>query len=329
VYRSMLSKKQKVLKKPEDYILESLELYKEIDHKKSVEEKKSVIFNPIAEFAKHIHLKKEEEEDINANDEIIKSKDIIKNEINNISSYENGGSNKVETERKEVPIIKKKDRKGNTRVSTSVTEENSSMFDTETIISPSTNVKTNKEVVEKKDHVEIIEEPIVGKGLAAALQFAQQKGFINQEDYGGRRKDKKILNQKGVLHEDDVDDSDIRIEYRDQYGRIMTPKQTYRFLSHKYHGEGPGKNKLEKERKRYLEELKRKQMSNIDTPLHTMEKLERVQKATNLPYVIVDKNNLSVLAAHTQSTTSSSSNATTSTITTISDKKRGKKRKKI
>lgn len=46
----------------------------------------------------------------------------------------------------------------------------------------------------------------------------------------------------------------------------------YRYLSHKFHGKGSGKNKTEKRMKKWKEELVMKQMSSSDTPLQTLER---------------------------------------------------------
>lgn len=52
---------------------------------------------------------------------------------------------------------------------------------------------------------------------------------------------------------------DIKLEYRDEDGRLLSTKDAYRHLSHQFHGVGPGKGKIEKKLKRDEEE--RKQMS--------------------------------------------------------------------
>lgn len=52
---------------------------------------------------------------------------------------------------------------------------------------------------------------------------------------------------------------DIKLEYRDEDGRLLSTKDAYRHLSHQFHGVGPGKGKIEKKLKRDEEE--RKQIS--------------------------------------------------------------------
>ena len=66
--------------------------------------------------------------------------------------------------------------------------------------------------------------------------------------------DKRKWSKFVAIHDDDHDDSkskekEILIERRDEFGRIMTPKEAFRMISHKFHGKGPGKKKQEKRMK--------------------------------------------------------------------------------
>ena len=47
----------------------------------------------------------------------------------------------------------------------------------------------------------------------------------------------------------------VKLEYVDDSGRVMTPKEAFRFLSHKFHGKGSGKKKTEKRQKKVEEEM--------------------------------------------------------------------------
>lgn len=39
---------------------------------------------------------------------------------------------------------------------------------------------------------------------------------------------------------------DIKIEYKDEFGRVLGPKDAFRYISWAFHGKGPGKKKREK-----------------------------------------------------------------------------------
>ena len=47
---------------------------------------------------------------------------------------------------------------------------------------------------------------------------------------------------------------EIRLEYVDDSGRCLNPKEAFRQLSHRFHGKGSGKKKTEKRQKKVEEE---------------------------------------------------------------------------
>jgi len=113
-----------------------------------------------------------------------------------------------------------------------------------------------------------------------------------------------LLKSKAVNHErldtvvgrkndklKDVDKRDpapkLRLEYLDEYGRKLTPKEAFRQLSHKFHGKKPGKNKQEKRIKHLKEDMKRKSMSAIDTPLMTVGAMKSEQERTQQPFILL------------------------------------------
>jgi len=145
-------------------------------------------------------------------------------------------------------------------------------------------VKVEEEEV-KPD--EVIHEVAVGKGLAGALKILKERGSLNEgTDWGGRTTDKKKSKLVGV--EDGP--KDIRIERMDEFGRVMTPKEAFRDLSHKFHGKGPGKMKQEKRQKKYQDEMKTKRMKSSDTPLMAAEKMREAQARNQTPYLILSGN---------------------------------------
>ncbi|CAM0901792.1 unnamed protein product [Alopecurus aequalis] len=134
---------------------------------------------------------------------------------------------------------------------------------------------------------EVVHEAAVGKGLAGALKFLQDRGTLNEgTNWGGRTTDKKKSKLVGI--EDGP--KEIRIERMDEFGRVMTPKEAFRDLSHKFHGKGPGKMKLEKRQKKYQDDLKAKQMKSSDTPLMSAEKMRDAQARGQTPYLVLSGN---------------------------------------
>ncbi|KAM7522967.1 hypothetical protein LguiA_012869 [Lonicera macranthoides] len=70
----------------------------------------------------------------------------------------------------------------------------------------------------------------------------------------------------------------------------LTPKESFRLLSHKFHGKGPGKMKQEKRMRQYEEEQKVKQMRNSDTPSLSAERMRDAQAKMKTPYLVLSGN---------------------------------------
>ncbi|KAD3337475.1 hypothetical protein E3N88_32995 [Mikania micrantha] len=134
---------------------------------------------------------------------------------------------------------------------------------------------------------ETIHESSLGKGLSGALRLLKDRGTLKDTvEWGGRNMDKKKSKLVGIVNEND-DKKEIRIERTDEYGRILTPKEAFRLISHKFHGKGPGKMKQEKRMRQYQEELKVKQMRNADTPSLSVERMREAQSKMMTPYLVL------------------------------------------
>ncbi|CAH9124727.1 unnamed protein product [Cuscuta epithymum] len=99
---------------------------------------------------------------------------------------------------------------------------------------------------------------------------------------------KKKSNLVGIMDEEGP--KEIRIERTDEYGRNLTPKESFRRLSHAFHGKGPGKplqSKQEKRMRKNLQEIKIKQMRNSDKPLQSVERMREAQEKLKTPYLVL------------------------------------------
>ncbi|KAG5564936.1 hypothetical protein RHGRI_000965 [Rhododendron griersonianum] len=136
---------------------------------------------------------------------------------------------------------------------------------------------------------ETIHETAVGKGLSGALKLLKDRGTLKETvEWGGRNMDKKKSKLVGIYENDGQ--KEIRIERLDEFGRILTPKEAFRLISHKFHGKGPGKTKQEKRIREYHEELKVKQMKNSDTPSESVERMREAQARLKTPYLVLSGN---------------------------------------
>ncbi|XP_078673099.1 U4/U6.U5 tri-snRNP-associated protein 1-like [Branchiostoma floridae x Branchiostoma belcheri] len=167
----------------------------------------------------------------------------------------------------------------------------------------------------EEDHLHNIldEEPALDTGLAGALSLARKKGYLETET---RRKGATITTKMSIpetnytiedksrefednrksrydrgpvvdFKEKDTYRPDVKIEYIDETGRLLNPKEAFRQLSHRFHGKGSGKMKTEKRQKKLMEQEMVKKMSSIDTPLNTLAKLQEKQKETSSPFVVL------------------------------------------
>ncbi|VDQ00632.1 unnamed protein product, partial [Trichobilharzia regenti] len=111
------------------------------------------------------------------------------------------------------------------------------------------------------------DEPRLDVGVFSALKLAEKKGYIEKE------KEKR---------------------YVDELGRDLSAKEAFRQLSHKFHGKGSGKNKTQKRMKKIKEEFLLKASTSSDTPLGTVNKLNKKLEAISMPYVILSGKNAAV-----------------------------------
>ncbi|CAN0308011.1 unnamed protein product [Lampetra planeri] len=155
------------------------------------------------------------------------------------------------------------------------------------------------------------EEPMITGGLASALKLCNTKGYLETEvsKMARVKNPHKTLPSALYTIEDKNDDKysrreeyraygqefkdkehyrpDVRIEYVDETGRKLTPKEAFRQLSHRFHGKGSGRMKTEKRQKKLEEEHMLRKMSSSDTPLGTVALLQEKQKAQKTPFIIL------------------------------------------
>lgn len=126
------------------------------------------------------------------------------------------------------------------------------------------------------------------KGLAAALSmFARSGAFEVKEEYAGRTKDQRPEWDGGK----DDPARNIKLEYKDEYGRKLTPKEAYRQLSYKFHGKLPSKSVRDKRLRKMLQEQKVKKASSGENVLGTgsMAALQKAQQARGQAFITLSK----------------------------------------
>ncbi|KAI0787676.1 SART-1 protein [Fomes fomentarius] len=84
---------------------------------------------------------------------------------------------------------------------------------------------------------------------------------------------------------------DVNIVYYDEFGRVLTPKEAWKALSHKFHGKGSGKAKTEKRLKKIAEERKKEAMASGDTPLSMNQAFQIRQEKTGQAHFVLSVGN--------------------------------------
>lgn len=66
--------------------------------------------------------------------------------------------------------------------------------------------------------------------------------FFRDDDKFGRRD--RFNGPTSEFKEKDGFKPNVKLEYIDDDGHVLSAKEAFRYLSHKFHGKGPGKNKV-------------------------------------------------------------------------------------
>ncbi|KAK4339650.1 hypothetical protein RND71_041112 [Anisodus tanguticus] len=79
---------------------------------------------------------------------------------------------------------------------------------------------------------ETIREVPIGKGLSEALRFSRERGTLKEDiELGGRNTDKKKSKLVGLRGDHQEGEKEIHIDRTDEYGRILTPKGIFPWIS--------------------------------------------------------------------------------------------------
>jgi U4/U6.U5 tri-snRNP-associated protein 1 len=145
----------------------------------------------------------------------------------------------------------------------------------------------------------------LGRGLGSVLGLLKQTGDLSRrsagrEDMRGRAKDKKTyedyepldlaqvvkIGDKATEQDKDLASREIKLEYRDKYGRLLTRKEAFRELCYQFHGHGSGKRKEEKRSTQISREQAESRVASRQTTEGTFAALKATQKATGKAFVV-------------------------------------------
>lgn len=117
--------------------------------------------------------------------------------------------------------------------------------------------------------------------------FLFSLSIFSEDEKFNRQRDRYHTGPVSEFRDKEGYKPNVKLDYIDDNGRILNAKEAFRYLSHKFHGKGPGKNKIEKRLKKVEQEGLMMQMSSTDTPLGTLNMLQAKQKETHSPFIIL------------------------------------------
>ncbi|KAI3429836.1 hypothetical protein D9Q98_010149 [Chlorella vulgaris] len=151
----------------------------------------------------------------------------------------------------------------------------------------------------QEDTDNVTREKAIGSGLAGALAFLKDRGDLEAPvEWSGRTNDSKKVNIQGL---DDVytggrqedrlaQGVEMALTRKDEYGRILTPKEAFRQLCYRFHGIQPSKNSREKRAKKAAEEVAKKKLASdvgATSGSASLAHMKQVQKQAATPYVVL------------------------------------------
>merc|ERR1719446_611908 len=144
--------------------------------------------------------------------------------------------------------------------------------------------KTDEVIVPNQDEVSSetqLKENALDLSCASGLAYLRARAQMgnDQESHKNRKSDNRPLEMSTV-------DGDIKLEYRDDYGRVQTPKEAFRAISWKFHGKVPGRKNMERRLLRLENEMRLKSM-DPHSALPTLRALKHVQVADAKPYMVL------------------------------------------
>merc|ERR1711862_324449 len=129
--------------------------------------------------------------------------------------------------------------------------------------------------------IEQLKEHELDMTAASGLAYLRARAQIgnDQESHKFKKRDNRPLEMS-------TSDGDIKLEYRDDFGRVQTPKEAFRAISWKFHGKMPGRKNMERRLLRLENEMKLKSMNPMEQ-LPTLRALKHMQLAEAKPYMVL------------------------------------------
>merc|ERR1719215_975789 len=132
-----------------------------------------------------------------------------------------------------------------------------------------------------EDDIQNLQEHDLDMSAASGLAYLRARSQIgnDQESHKFKKSDNRPLEMSTT-------DGDIKLEYRDDFGRVQTPKEAFRAISWKFHGKTPGRKNMERRLLRLENEMRLKSMDPM-SQLPTLRALRHVQTGEAKPFMVL------------------------------------------
>jgi U4/U6.U5 tri-snRNP-associated protein 1 len=128
---------------------------------------------------------------------------------------------------------------------------------------------------------ENLSEELLDTTTASAIAYLRSRNEIlhDQDNHRAKETDLKPLEMA-------TKEGEIRLETRDEFGRVMTPKEAFQQMSWVFHGKRPGAKNEMKRLLRLENELKMK-ATDVEKSLPTMRALRKVQGSESKAHIVL------------------------------------------
>jgi len=138
---------------------------------------------------------------------------------------------------------------------------------------------------EQEETRENLSEKVLDGTAASAIAYLRSRNEIQKDQDNHRAKEKDLQPL-----EMGTEKNAIRLETRDEFGRVMTPKQAFQQLSWVFHGKRPGAKNEMKRLLRLENELKMR-ATDVEKSLPTMRALRKVQGGEAKAHIVLTSGN--------------------------------------
>eukprot|EP00980_Cylindrotheca_fusiformis_P030793 scaffold25436_cov127-Cylindrotheca_fusiformis.AAC.1 len=144
----------------------------------------------------------------------------------------------------------------------------------------------------------------VGRGLSSFVSMLKHTGEITgkhtKEELRGRAKDAKNYDNYEALDlskvvkigrnatnkDKEFAEREVKLEYRDKHGRLLTQKEAYRELCYQFHGHSGSKKKEDKKLRLIAQEQAEARLASRQAAAGTLGALKATQKATGKAFIV-------------------------------------------